>query len=47
MLPMTSGNRDQALWFQVQHAPTYPNLAVACKTETLGSLSSHALLILT
>ena len=35
------------LWFQVQHAPLYTNLASACKTETLGSLYSHALLILT
>ena len=26
------------LWFQVQHAPLYTNLALACKTETLGSL---------
>ena len=35
------------LWFQVQHAPLYTNLALACKTETLSSLYSHALLILT
>ena len=35
------------LWFQVQHAPVYTNLAFACKTETLSSLYSHALLILT
>ena len=35
------------LWFQVQHAPLYTNLAFACKTETLSSLYSHALLILT
>ena len=33
--------------FHVQHAPLYTNLAFACKTETLGSLYSHALLILT
>ena len=33
------------LWFQVQHAPLYTNLA--CKTETLSSLYSHALMILT
>ena len=26
------------LWFQVQHAPLYTNLAFACKTETLSSL---------
>ena len=32
---------------QVQHAPLYTNLAFACKTEILGSLYSHALLILT
>ena len=31
--------------FQVQHAPLYTNLTFACKTETLGSLYSHALLI--
>ena len=35
------------LWFQVQHAPLYTNLALACKTQTLSSLYSHALLILT
>ena len=35
------------LWSQVQHAPLYTNLALACKTETLSSLYSHALLILT
>ena len=35
------------LWFQIQHAPLYTNLAFACKTETLSSLYSHALLILT
>ena len=35
------------LSFQVQHAPLYTNLAFACKTETLSSLYSHALLILT
>ena len=34
------------LWFQVQHAPLYTSLALACKTETLSSLYSHALLIL-
>ena len=33
------------LWFQFQHAPLYTNLALACKTETLSSLYSHALLI--
>ena len=33
------------LWFQVQHAPLYTNLALTCKTETLSSLYSHALLI--
>ena len=32
---------------QVQHAPLYTNLAFACKTETLSSLYSQALLILT
>ena len=35
------------LWFQVQHSPFWANLAFACETETLGSLKSHALLILT
>ena len=35
------------LWFQVQHAPLYTNFVFACKTETLRSLYSHALLILT
>ena len=40
-----NGNRTRALWFQVQHYPFYTNLTFACKTETLGSLYSHALLI--
>ena len=35
------------LWFQVQHYPLWANWAFACKTETLGSLDSYALLILT
>ena len=34
-------------WFQVQHAPLYTNLAFDFKIETLSSLYSHALLILT
>ena len=45
-----SGNRTLAsynLWFQVQHSPFSTNLSFTCKTETLGSLYSHALLILT
>ena len=33
------------LWFQVQHS-FYTNWVFACKTETLGSLYSHVLLIL-
>ena len=33
------------LWFQVQHSPFWANWAFACKTETLGSLYSRALLI--
>ena len=33
------------LWFQVQLSPFYTNLTFACKTDTLGSLYSHALLI--
>ena len=40
-------HRAQALRFQVQHAPSYTKLTFACNTETLGSLYSHALLILT
>ena len=32
------------LWFQVQHYPFWAKLAFACKTETSGSLYSHALL---
>ena len=42
-----SGNRTQASqnpWFQVQHYPFLVNCSFACKTETLGSLYSHALL---
>ena len=35
------------LWFQVQHSPFYTNWVFAFKTETLGSLYSHALFILT
>ena len=45
-----SWNRTQAshnLWFQVQHSPFWTKLTFAWKTETLGSLYSHALLILT
>ena len=34
-------------WFQVQHSPFWTNLAFNCKSDTLGSLFSHALLILT
>ena len=44
----SNGNRTLAshnLRFQVQHSPFYTNLIFACKTETLGSLYSHALLI--
>ena len=33
------------LWLQVQHFTFWTNLSFACKTETLGSLYSHALLI--
>ena len=33
------------LWFQVQQSPFWTNLAFTCKTETLGYLYSHALLI--
>ena len=42
------GNRTWAshsLWLQVQCYPFYTNLTFACKTETLGSLYIHALLI--
>ena len=35
------------LWFQVQQSPFLTNLVFTCKTETLGSLYSHALLIQT
>ena len=35
------------LWFQVQHSPFWTKLTFTCKNETLGSLISHALLILT
>ena len=45
-----SGDRIQAshyLWFQVQHYPFWTNLTFVCKTETLGSLYGHAVLILT
>ena len=42
-----SGNRTTGLGFEVQHAPFYTNLTFACNTETLGTLYSHALLILT
>ena len=44
------GNRTWAshnLWFQAQHSPFWTKLTFACKTETLGSLYSHAVLILT
>ena len=40
-----SEDRTQAshnLWFQVQNYPFWTNLAFACKTETIGSLYSHA-----
>ena len=43
-----SADRTQAshnLWFQVQHSSFGTNLAIACETETLRSLYSHALLI--
>ena len=36
-----------SLLFQVQQVPFYTNLVFACKTETLGSLYGHVLLILT
>ena len=42
------GNRTEAShnhWFQVQHSPFWTKLTFACKTETLSSLYSHALLI--
>ena len=35
------------LWFQVQHSLFWTNLSFSCKAQTLGSLYSHALLILT
>ena len=45
----SSGNRTWASHNhhnQVQHYPFLTNLAFACKTKTLGSLYSHALLII-
>ena len=47
MLPPVSTEPRQImnLWFQVQQSPFYTNWAFACKTETFGSLYSHALLI--
>ena len=45
---MPSGNRTRAShnhWFQFQYYPFYTNLTFACKTETLSSFYSHALLI--
>ena len=49
MLSPPNGNRTQAwhnLWSQVQHHPFWPKLTFACKTETSGSLHSHALLVI-
>ena len=34
------------LWFQAQHVPFWANWESACKTETVFSLCSHAVLIL-
>ena len=48
MLPL-EGNRTCAshnLWFQIQHYPFWTKLTFACKIETLGYLSCHALLII-
>ena len=42
MLPRVGIETRQPL---IQHYPFYTNLTFACKTETLGSLYSHALLI--
>ena len=33
------------LWLQVQHSPFWANWVFAYKTDTLGSLCSHALLV--
>ena len=46
MLPPVS-IKSLDLWFQVQNSPLWTNLAFPCKTETLGYLYTHALLILT
>ena len=46
MLPLVS-IEFLDLWFQVQHSSFWTNMAFACKTETVGSLYSHVLLILT
>ena len=45
MLP-PMGTEPGPLIFQVQHYPLWTKLTLACKTETLGSLYSHALLII-
>ena len=34
------------LWFYAKRSPFLTNLTFTCKTETLGSLYSHALLII-
>ena len=44
----SSGNRtwvSHRLCFQVEHSTSYTNLTFACKTETLVSIYSQALLI--
>ena len=43
LLPVSIEPLD--LCFQVQNSSFWTNLACVCKTETLGSLYSHALLI--
>ena len=47
--PVKNENRNwffHNLWFQVQHYPFWTKLIFACRTETLGSLYSHAVLIM-
>ena len=45
MLPLVSiePRHQMNFWFQAQLSPFWTNLTFAFKTETLGSLHSHAL----
>ena len=46
MMPIIASEALLREKIQVQHYPFYANLTFACKTETLGSWYSNALLIL-